>query len=118
MKEVSVGLCGDPGQNEVLTKSNFLEHDVSVISLSTTSANSGQWQFSSGMYSIYRIRSNYPTYPYKHAQSSKIHSFQIIPRSIFIYFLINAHIVSILMNCLDFKDICCWYSFGWLLIIC
>lgn len=51
--KVTVGLCHDPYQNEVLSawihRSGMLGFQFASVSLSTTSDNSGKWQFALGI---------------------------------------------------------------------
>ena len=49
---------------------------------------------------VYRIRSNYRTYPYKRALM-KFRSLQITASVHFIYFFIKAYVVGSLLNCID-----------------
>ena len=44
-----MGFCNDPESNQSLvTPGEYFQFSVNYISLSTTSANSGEWQFASG----------------------------------------------------------------------
>ena len=63
---------------------------------------------------IYRIRSNYRTYPYKRTLM-KFRSFQITVSVLFIYFFTKAYIVGSHLNCIDlsmqFKWVPTTYAF-------
>ena len=52
------------------------------------------------VFSVYRIRSNYRTYPYKRTVE-KFRSLQITASVLFLYFFIKAYVVGTHLNCID-----------------
>ena len=67
-----------------------------------------------GVSIIYRIRSNYGTYPYKRTVK-KFRSFQMAVSIPFVYFFIKAYVVGTHLNCIDlsmqFKWVPTTYAF-------
>ena len=61
---------------------------------------------------LYRIRSNYRTYPYKHTVK-KFRSLQITASVIFLYFFLKAYVVGTHLNCIDLS-----MQFKWVPHIC
>ena len=61
---------------------------------------------------IYRIRSNYRTYPYKpHSRNSVV--FRLQPVYFFLYFFIKAYVVGTHLNCIDLSMQCIDLSMQW-----
>ena len=63
---------------------------------------------------VYRIQSNYPTYPYKRTVE-KFRRLQITASVLFLYFFIKAYVVGTHLNCIDlsmqFKWVPTTYAF-------
>ena len=74
-------------------------------------SSTGNFETAGGL--IYRIRSNYCTYPYKRTVK-KFHSLQITASVIFLYFLLKAYVVGTHLNCIksmQFKRVPTTYAF-------